>query len=252
MDIRGADTAIIIGYLIAVIVAGVLLSRRARQNLDSYFLGGKSLPWYLLGVSNASGMFDITGTMWMVYLLFACGLKSVWIPWLWPSFNQIFLMVFLAAWLRRSNVLTGAEWIRTRFGRGAGSEMSHISVVLFALISVIGFLAYAFKGIGKFAVEFFPQDLSMTFGIFGKTLHISSPDAYALIFMSITTVYVILGGMFSVVITDLIQFIILTVVSVFIAVIAISNTTPEAIGAAVPEGWGSLFFGWNINLDWSA
>jgi len=252
MEIGAMDTAIVIGYLIAVVIAGVLLSRKARQNLDSYFLGGKSLPWYLLGISNASGMFDITGTMWMVYLLFACGLKSVWIPWLWPSFNQIFLMVFLAAWLRRSNVLTGAEWIATRFGRGPGSEMSHISVVLFALISVIGFLAYAFKGIGKFAVEFFAWDLSTSFEIFGTTISISSPDAYALIFMSVTTIYVILGGMFSVVITDLIQFIILTVVSIFIAVIAINNTTPEAIGAAVPDGWGSIFFGWNINLDWSA
>ncbi len=252
MHIGTIDIAIILAYMVAVVIAGVLLSRRASQNLDSYFLGGKSLPWYLLGVSNASGMFDITGTMWMVYLLFACGLKSVWIPWLWPSFNQIFLMVFLAAWLRRSNVLTGAEWIRTRFGRGHGSEMSHISVVLFALVSVIGFLAYAFKGIGKFAVEFFEWDLSMSFEILGRSCHISSPDTYALIFMSVTTIYVILGGMFSVVITDLIQFVILTIVSVFIAVIAINNTTPEAISAAVPEGWGNLLFGWNINLDWSA
>jgi hypothetical protein len=53
-------------------------------------------------VSIASGMFDISGTMWLVYLLFIYGLKSIWIPWLWPVFNQIFLMVFLSLWLRRS------------------------------------------------------------------------------------------------------------------------------------------------------
>ncbi|UCG57403.1 MAG: Na+:solute symporter [Phycisphaerales bacterium] len=251
MRIHSVDITIIVLYMVAVVVAGVLLSRRARQNLDSYFLGGKSLPWYLLGVSNASGMFDITGTMWMVYILFACGLKSVWIPWLWPSFNQIFLMVFLAAWLRRSNVLTGAEWIRTRFGRGRGSELSHISVVVFAIVSVIGFLSYAFKGIGKFAVEFFPWDLSASFSISGSTVNIASPDVYALIFMSATTIYVILGGMFSVVITDLIQFTILTIVSVCIAWIAVANTTPDAIAAAVPEGWTDLFFGRHIDLDWS-
>src|SRR5688572_5661740 len=107
----------------------------------SVYLGGKTLPWYMLGLSNASGMFDISGTMWMVTLLFVYGLKSIWIPWLWPVFNQIFLMIFLSLWLRRSNVLTGAEWIRTRFGDDLGGNLSHMVVVLFALIGVLGFLA---------------------------------------------------------------------------------------------------------------
>ena len=42
----------------------------ASKSLSSYFLGGNAIPWYMLGVSNASGMYDISGTMWMVYLLF--------------------------------------------------------------------------------------------------------------------------------------------------------------------------------------
>jgi hypothetical protein len=52
------------------------------------------MPWYVLGISNASGMFDISGTMLLVYWMFVYGLKSVWIPWLWPTFNQVFLMVY--------------------------------------------------------------------------------------------------------------------------------------------------------------
>jgi len=47
-------------------------------------------------------------------------------------FNQIFLMVFLSIWLRRSNVTTGAEWIQTRFGTGKGSLLSHNIVVVYA------------------------------------------------------------------------------------------------------------------------
>lgn len=237
MNIHPIDIAIILAYLVLVVVIGVLISRRASQNLSSYFLGGRSLPWYLLGISNASGMFDITGTMWLVYLLFVYGLKSAFIPWLWPTFNQVFLMIYLAVWLRRSNVLTGAEWIRTRFGSGLGAELSHISVVIFALVSVIGFLTYAFQGIGKFAAVFFPWDLS--------------PNVYALAFMGITTFYVILGGMYSVVLTDLIQFVLLTVVSVFIGVMAMIKTTPAQIAAAVPDGWHTLSFGRVLDLDWS-
>lgn len=120
MKLQFIDILIIVVYLITMIVIGLLLKKKASKNLDSYFLGGKSLPFYLLGLSDASGMFDISGTMWMVYLAFVYGFKSLWIPWLWPVFNQVFLMIYLSVWLRRSNVLTGAEWIRTRFGYGRG------------------------------------------------------------------------------------------------------------------------------------
>ena len=138
MKLQLVDVLIIAAYLVIMIVIGLLLKKKASKNLDSYFLGGKTLPFYMLGLSNASGMFDISGTMWMVYLAFVYGLKSLWIPWLWPVFNQIFLMIYLSIWLRRSNVLTGAEWIRTRFGYGRGANLSHTIVVLYAVIGVLG------------------------------------------------------------------------------------------------------------------
>jgi len=100
MQIHPIDLAIIAGYFALVILLGVLVSRGRIKDIKSYFLGGNSLPWWMLGVSNASGMFDITGTMWLVYILFVYGLKSVWLPWLWPVFNQIFLMVYLSVLLR--------------------------------------------------------------------------------------------------------------------------------------------------------
>ena len=109
MNLSYLDIGILIGYLILTIFIGFWISKRASQNMESYFLGGKTIPWFMLGLSNASGMFDISGTMWMVYLLFVYGLTSVWIPWLWPVFNQIFMMVYLSMWLRRSGVMTGAE-----------------------------------------------------------------------------------------------------------------------------------------------
>ncbi len=96
----------------------------------------------MLGLSDASDMFDISGTMWMVALCFVYGMKSIWIPWLWPVFNQVFMMMFLSKWLRRSNANTGAEWLATRFGTaGKGVRGSHNIVVAFALLSCFGFLA---------------------------------------------------------------------------------------------------------------
>src|SRR6266568_8836567 len=164
MKLRAWDLGIIVAYFLVVILTGLWVSRRGAKDLDSYFLGGKSLPWYLLGISDASGMFDISGTMYLVSILFVYGVKSIWLPWLWPVFNQIFLMMFLSGWLRRSNVLTGAEWIQTRFGKGPGANLAHLSVVFFALVNVIGMLAYAFKGIGKFAVVMLPWHFTGTNG----------------------------------------------------------------------------------------
>lgn len=69
--------------------------------------------------------------------------------------------------------------------------------------------------------------------------------------MSITTIYVVLGGMFSVVLTDLVQFIVLTISSLIIGIIAISRVSPKMLNAVVPEGWKNVFFGWHLNLDWS-
>jgi Na+/proline symporter len=230
------DIAIILTYLAVSVTVGYWVSHRASRDRKAYYLGGNTLPWYFLGVSNASGMFDIAGTMWLVYLLFIYGMKSVWIPWLWPVFNQIFLMVYLSAWLRRSNVMTGAEWIRTRFGTGRGARLSHLIVVIYAIVSVIGFLTYGFKGIGKFATDFLPWHLSA--------------NQYALILMGITTFYVVKGGMFSVVITEVLQFCILSVASVAIGIIAISRVPAAALHKAVPAGWDQIWFGWHLNLDW--
>ncbi|MBO8131019.1 MAG: Na+:solute symporter [Candidatus Marinimicrobia bacterium] len=237
MQLHFIDVGIIFAYILATIFIGIYISKRASKNLESYFLGEKSLPWYILGISNASGMFDITGTMWLVYLCFVYGMKSAWLPWLWPIFNQIFLMIYLSSWLRRSNVMTGAEWITFRFGNGTGSKLAHISVVFYALVSVIGFLAYAFQGIGKFAATFLPWDLS--------------PKAYAVIIMSITTIYVVAGGMFSVVFTEVLQFLIMTIASIAVGIIAMAKVSPGMLDKIVPEGWKSIFFGWHLNLDWS-
>ncbi|MGN6554398.1 MAG: sodium:solute symporter family protein [Verrucomicrobiota bacterium] len=246
MKLHTLDLAIIAAYFATVILIGLWVSRRGAKDLAAYFLGGKSLRWYVLGVSDASGMFDISGTMWMVYILFVYGAKSIWLPFLWPVFNQIFLMMFLSAWLRRSNAMTGADWIQTRFGRGTGANLAHLSVVFFALVNVIGMLAYAFKGIGKFAVVMLPWHFNgHTTGLF------TDENIYALIILGLTSLYAIKGGMVSVVITEVMQFCILTVTSITIGLIAIWKVSPEMIQRVVPAGWANPFFGWKLGVDWT-
>lgn len=241
------DILIIVGYIILSIFIGFWISKRAGKNLQSYFLGGNQLKWYFLGLSNGSGMFDISGTAWTVTILFVYGLKSVWIPWLWPVWNQIFIMVFMAVWLRRSGVMTGAEWITTRFGNDRGGKLSHIIVVVFAVISAIGFIAYFFVGIGKFAVTIFPWDLSLSIG----SVHVISEYTYASILLLLTTIYVIKGGMYSVVATEVMQFFVMTIACIAVAWFAMNKVSAEQINAAVPNGWFDIMPSWKTSLDWT-
>ena len=258
MKLHTLDIVVIVVYFLMVVLAGLWVSRRGTKDMDSYFLSGKSLPWYLLGISDASGMFDISGTMWLVCILFVYGLKSLWLPWLWPTFNQVFLMMFLSGWVRRSKVLTGAEWIQTRFGRGTGANLAHLSVVFFALVNTLGLLAYAFKGIGEFIVLLLPWHFDGVRHFAGLFLSASlandffkDENVYALIIMGITSLYVIKGGMISVVITEVMQFTILTLSALTIGCIAIYKVSPDMIRHVIPAGWTNPFFGWKLDLDWT-
>ena len=212
-------------------------------------MGGKKLPWYMLGLSDASDMFDISGTMWMVSLAFVYGLKSIWIPWLWPVFNQVFNMMFLAKWLRRSNANTGAEWLATRFGiSGKGVKASHNITVAFALIACLGFLAYGFVGLGKFIEIFVPWSIVDPYIPFAIAPQYVA-HFYGIVFTLFAMFYSILGGMHSIVVGDVIKYVILTAGCIAIAIIAMTNVHGSSLN--VPAGWRDPFFGWKLNLDWS-
>lgn len=249
MKLTVLDISIIVAYLLLMLCIGWVLRKKAARNKESYLMGGKKLPWYLLGMSDASDMFDISGTMWMVALCFVYGMKSIWIPWLWPVFNQVVLMVFLSKWLRRSNANTGAEWLATRFGtRGAGVTASHQVVVAFALLSCFGFLAYGFVGLGKFIEIFVPWTEVKNYLPFTIAPQYVA-HFYGIIFTLFAAFYSILGGMHSIVLGDLIKYLIMTVACIAIAIIAAQHLQQQSLH--VPDGWLDPFFSWKLDLDWS-
>ena len=213
MTLNLVDAAVIVLYFILVLGAGVWFQRRAARGLDAYFLGGKNIPWLALAVSGASSMFDVTGTMWIVTLIVLFGFKSMWNHWMWGFLMGAFFMSFMGKWVRRSGVITGAEWMVTRFGDRADGRTARTAYALMAVVTLAALLGYCFTGIGKFVSVYVPWD----------------PHVCAVAIFAITTVYVLLGGLYSVVVTDLIQTAILTVASVIIAWVAYNKVTPETL-----------------------
>jgi SSS family solute:Na+ symporter len=71
MQLHVVDIVIIVVYLASTVFIGYWVSHRASHDMRAYFLGGNKMPWYVLGISNASGMFDISGSMLLVYRSFS-------------------------------------------------------------------------------------------------------------------------------------------------------------------------------------
>ena len=242
------DILIIAFYIILTVGVGIWVSKRASKGLDSYFLGGKSIKWYYLGLSNGSGMFDVSGTAWMVGILFLYGVKSFMFMWLWPIWNQIFVMMFLAIWIRRSNIMTGSEWILTRFGDKKAGRASHLIVAAFAIIAAIGFIAYFFEGVGKFMTIILPWDLTIQIG---TSALINSEQSYAFIIILLTTIYTVKGGMFSVVATEVLQYGIMVVAGLLVVGYSFFAISDVEINSVITEEWRNVFFGWELETHWS-
>jgi len=231
MSLHPIDLAIIAVYLILMAMVGLLVRRRATKKLDSYFLGDRNVPWWMLGLAGCSSYIDIGGTMSMVGVIFYLGLKSLWATHVyWGWFIICFYMAFQAKWIRRSGVMTFAEWNETRFGATRDAEAARFAAAAFVLVLMIFNLMFIAVGTGKFAEEFLPFSRSES----------------TLIVFAVVGVYVILGGIFGVILTDILQTALIALGAVVLAVMVFRSGSPEAFLAAKEAGWASLAPAWRL------
>lgn len=225
------DSAVIVVYLVVVVSLGIVMKRRAAKNIGSYFLGDRQLPWWALAMSGSSSYFDITGTMWIVSLFVMMGLKGMWVQWIWGFIIPVFYMTYMGKWIRRSGVMTGAEWMETRFGSGRAGELARASYTAYAVLTITAFLAYGATGMGKFGAVFLPF----------------SEHVCAALILGVTGAYVIVGGFHGVVLVEIFQTIVLTAGALLIAWLGFVHVSPEVLEASVAPHWGSLSPGWTFD-----
>ncbi len=231
MRLHPYDMAIILGYLVLVALLGFWVNKRATRGLDSYFLAGRNMPWWVLGLSGCSSYIDIGGTMAMVGALFYLGLKAVWMTHIfWGWFIICFYMAFQAKWIRRSGVMTFAEWNATRFGDNRDAEMARIAAAVFLLVLMTFNLMYIAVGIGKFSEEF---------------LSLQRWQATLIVF-SVVGVYVTMAGFFGVILTDILQTILLAVGAIILTVMVFQNSQTALPLAQQDPNWGSLALSWRL------
>ena len=236
MTLHTYDCLIIFSYLLLVALLGFWVKKRATKELDSYFLAGRNVPWWMLGLSGCSSYIDIGGTMAMVGALYYLGLKAIWVTHIyWGWFIICFYMAFQAKWIRRSGVMTFAEWNQTRYGDNRDAEAARIAAALFLLILMIFNLMYIAVGIGKFSEAFIPLPR------WGSTL----------IVFSAVGIYVTLAGFFGVILTDMLQTILIAVGAVILSVMVFQNVTLSSFFATQDPGWSSLNISWHLWSDYT-
>jgi SSS family solute:Na+ symporter len=210
------DYLIMAAYLVALAVIGFVLARRAGQNSEHYFLGGRAMPWWALGASGMASNLDVAGTMTIVSLIYLYGLHGFFIEMRGGVVLPIAVfLAFMGKWHRRSAVMTTAEWMELRFGSGWQGRAARFTAALTYLVITVAMTVFFFSAGGKFLAEFLPfSPLQCTLGM-------------ALVAFA----YTLIGGLYGVVWTDVFQAGIIGAAAVYLSVIAAREVSPELLAA---------------------
>lgn len=151
------DLSIIAVYLILMTGVGLWASKKAGKSTDEYFLGGRSLPWWLLGISGMASFVDVGATALVSGILYLLGMKGLWFMWNGHiALLLTFQMIYAAKWMRRSDCSTNAEWMVQRFGKGRPGSAARVATAVGALAIAIGFMPFFWRGAGEVLAGFIP------------------------------------------------------------------------------------------------
>ena len=231
MDLHWIDLTVIAVYLLLNALIGVYIQKKSTKGVDSFFLADRDVPWWMLGLSGCSSYIDIGGTMALVGAMFYLGVKSIWMTHIfWGWLIICFYMAFQAKYIRRSGVMTFAEWNVTRFGNTRDTEYARIAAATFLLVLMVFNLMFMAVGTGKFAEEFLP---------FSRWIS-------TLIVFGVVGVYVTLGGFKGVILTDVFQTILIAVGAVVLTVMVFQQDMGVNALATKNSEWSSLAPVWNL------
>lgn len=149
--LEGIDVAIIAAFVAWSLVSGLRSRREASQDLEQYFLAGRTLPGWQAGLSMAATQFAADTPLLVTGLIATAGIFSLWRLWIYAI---AFLLVgfLLAGCWRRAGVLTDAELTELRYGGAAAGRLRAIKAIYFGTIfncTVLAMVLFAAKEIAE-------------------------------------------------------------------------------------------------------
>ena len=211
MQLENIDWLIILAFFILSLVIGVIVSKKSGKNVTEFFLSGRKMPWWLLGISMVATTFSADTPNLVTDIVRTNGVAGNWVWWAFLLTGMLTVFVYAKLW-RRSEVLTDLEFYELRYsGKGAAFLRGFRAFYLGAVFNVLIMASVCLAGIK-----------------IGGALLGLSPVETLLISCAITVIYSSIGGLRGIIITDFFQFI-LAMVATFWAAYEIVNL-PQVAG----------------------
>ena len=189
MILSTLDWTIVGAYFALSLAVGLWASKQAGKDTKSFFLAGRNMPWWLLGVSMVATTFSTDTPNLVTDLVRQNGVSGNWVWWAFLLTGMLTVFVYARLW-RRSGVLTDIEFYELRYSGKAAAFLRGFRALYLGLV----FNVLVMGAVSLAAVKFG----EIVLGIPGwLTLTIAG---------SITLAYSMLGGLKAVIITDFVQF----------------------------------------------
>ena len=203
MALQMIDWLIVVGFFAVILLVGVLVAKRAGKSSAEFFLGGRSMPWWLLGVSMVATTFSTDTPNLVTDIVRNNGVSGNWVWWAFLLTGMLTVFVYAKLW-RRSAVMTDVEFYEIRYsGKAAAFLRGFRAIYLGVFFNVLIMAAVSLAAIK----------------IGGVLLNLN-PYQTIIIAMVVTVIYCGLGGLRSVLITDFILFSFAMFGSIMAAVVA--------------------------------
>jgi Na+/proline symporter len=233
MEIAGLhviDIVIIVFYLLVSFAVGIYFTKKASKDAESFFLGGRSLPWYLVGLSMVATTFAADTPLTVTEIVTQNGVSGNWLWWNFVMGGMLTTFFFAKLW-RRAGILTEVEFITLRYGGKAALWLRKFKAVYLGFFMNV--LVIAWVNVAM---------MTLFEGFFGFDKR--SQLLFTAFLMILVAVYASLSGLLGVVYTDALQFILAMAGCIVLAIIIVN--APEIGGMSglksklTPEQWQFL------------
>jgi SSS family solute:Na+ symporter len=223
MNITAIDWAIVVGYFALSTVIGFIFTKRGGESLEEYFLSGRQVPWWLAGAAMVATTFAADTPLVVTGLVAAKGVAGNWLWWNMVMSGMLTVFFFARLW-RRARVMTDVEFAEIRYsGRPAAFLRGFRALYLGIAINLI-IMGWETRSMIKI--------LTISLGI--------SPIVAVGICFVLTVAYAVAAGLWAVLWTDLIQFVIKMSAVIVLAIYSVKAVGGmDALIAGVTKHFGS-------------
>jgi SSS family transporter len=225
MQLPTLDLVIVLGYVGLTVLAGLYFARRATKSVEDYFVGGRSLPWWLAGTSMIASSFSIDTPLGITGWVASKGIKGVWFAWSFIIGGAGTFGTFIfAPLLRRSRIITTAELVELRYSGRSAAILRGFKGLYFGVLALSISMGWVIRSVLVLSQEALGWD--------------ALPTLAAII--AITFVYTAASGLWGVAATDFMQFFVGGAGIVILAVYAVQSVGGlSGLDAALVQRYGA-------------